>query len=218
MKRIGIIGSGRFGQALIESLVEKGAEVLLLDTSHEKVQNAADFVAKAVQGDATSARTLKEAGFGACDVVVQRSDTGLAELTAHFGEAERAALPLGDELLAFLRDYETCRFTRLEDLTAVDYKEYFEMVYHLFSLENMTWIVVKVKLEPAQPVVPSVTSVFHSAEFEEREVYDLMGIDFTGHPDLRRILLADDFVGHPLRKDYKQELPPVVPRIRKGGC
>ena len=70
MKRIGIIGSGRFGQALIESLVEKGAEVLLLDTSHEKVQNAADFVAKAVQGDATSARTLKEAGFGACDVVV----------------------------------------------------------------------------------------------------------------------------------------------------
>ena len=122
------------------------------------------------------------------------------------------------DLLAFLRDYETCRFTRLEDLTAVDYKEYFEMVYHLFSLENMTWIVVKVKLEPAQPVVPSVTSVFHSAEFEEREVYDLMGIDFTGHPDLRRILLADDFVGHPLRKDYKQELPPVVPRIRKGGC
>ncbi|NLF87113.1 MAG: TrkA family potassium uptake protein, partial [Lentisphaerae bacterium] len=62
MKRIGIIGSGRFGQALVESLVEKGAEVLLLDTSHEKVQNAADFVTKAVQGDATSARTLKEAG------------------------------------------------------------------------------------------------------------------------------------------------------------
>lgn len=70
MKRIGIIGSGRFGQALIESLVEKGAEVLLIDESHERIQDYADYVTKAVQGDATSARTLKEAGFDACDVVV----------------------------------------------------------------------------------------------------------------------------------------------------
>lgn len=70
MKRIGIIGSGRFGQALIESLVEKGAEVLLIDESHERIQEYADYVTKAVQGDATSARTLKEAGFDACDVVV----------------------------------------------------------------------------------------------------------------------------------------------------
>ncbi|MGI6098854.1 MAG: TrkA family potassium uptake protein [Lentisphaerae bacterium] len=70
MKRIGIIGSGRFGQALIESLAEKGADVLLLDTSQEKVQDAADFVAKAVQADATNARSLKEAGFADCDVVV----------------------------------------------------------------------------------------------------------------------------------------------------
>jgi trk system potassium uptake protein TrkA len=70
MKRIGIIGSGRFGQALIESLVEKGAEVLLIDESYERIQEYADYVTKAVQGDATSARTLKEAGFDACDVVV----------------------------------------------------------------------------------------------------------------------------------------------------
>ncbi len=70
MKRIGIIGSGRFGQALIERLVEKGAEVLLIDESHERIQEYADYVTKAVQGDATSARTLKEAGFDACDVVV----------------------------------------------------------------------------------------------------------------------------------------------------
>lgn len=70
MKRIGIIGSGRFGQALIESLAEKGADVLLLDTSQEKVQDAADFVAKAVQADATNARSLKEAGFADCAVVV----------------------------------------------------------------------------------------------------------------------------------------------------
>ena len=155
------------------------------------------------------------------------SKTRLAELQKEFPAAHYdpdAAQPAvyvpADSLLAllkFLRDDETCRFTRLADLTAVDYKDYFEMVYHLFALEDMTWIVVKVKLDHEQPVVPSITPVFPGAEFEEREVYDLMGVDFTGHPDLRRILLADDFIGHPLRKDYVQELPPVVPRIRKGG-
>ena len=70
MKRIGIIGSGRFGEALIDSLSEKGAEMLLIDLSHERVQFFADLVTKAVQGDATNARTLKEAGFDTCDVVV----------------------------------------------------------------------------------------------------------------------------------------------------
>lgn len=70
MKRIGIIGSGRFGQALIESLAEKGAEVLLIDRKIDLVQDLADAVTKAVQGDAANARTLKEAGFHECDVVV----------------------------------------------------------------------------------------------------------------------------------------------------
>jgi trk system potassium uptake protein TrkA len=70
MKRIGIIGSGRFGEALIDSLSEKGAEMLLIDLSHERVQFFADLVTKAVQGDAANARTLKEAGFDTCDVVV----------------------------------------------------------------------------------------------------------------------------------------------------
>ncbi|NLF22158.1 MAG: TrkA family potassium uptake protein [Lentisphaerae bacterium] len=70
MKRIGIIGSGRFGEALIDSLSEKGAEMLLIDQSPERIQFLADLVTKAVQGDATNARTLKEAGFDTCDVVV----------------------------------------------------------------------------------------------------------------------------------------------------
>ena len=70
MKRIGIIGSGRFGEALIDSLSEKGAEMLLIDQSPERIQFLADLVTKAVQGDAANARTLKEAGFDTCDVVV----------------------------------------------------------------------------------------------------------------------------------------------------
>ena len=121
-------------------------------------------------------------------------------------------------LLRFLRDDARFAFTRLENLTAVDYRTYFEMVYHLFNWQAGTWIVVKAKLSHEKPFVPSVTDIFPGVEFEEREVYDLMGIGFTGHPDLRRILLADDFEGHPLRKDYKQLVPPHVRRIRKEGC
>ena len=120
-------------------------------------------------------------------------------------------------VLSFLRDDERFAFARLENLTSVDYGTYFEMVYHLFNWNTGAWITVKVKLDHDQPAVPSVTGVFPGVEFEEREVYDLMGIGFTGHPDLRRILLADDFEGHPLRKDYKQIMPPRVRRIQKGG-
>ncbi len=120
-------------------------------------------------------------------------------------------------LLTFLRDDERFAFARLENLTAVDYKTYFEMVYHLFAWGTGLWITVKVKLDHDAPTVPSVTGVFPGTEFEEREVYDLMGIDFSGHPDLRRILLGDDFTGHPLRKDYKQAAPPKVPRLRREG-
>lgn len=117
--------------------------------------------------------------------------------------------------LTFLRDDARFEFARLENLTSVDYKTYFEMVYHLFSWPRGEWLTVKVRLDRGAPVVPSVTGVFPGAAFEEREVYDLMGISFTGHPDLRRILLADDFEGHPLRKDYRQIMPPRVPRIRR---
>ena len=120
-------------------------------------------------------------------------------------------------VLSFLRDDERFAFARLENLTSVDYETYFEMVYHLFNWNTGAWITVKVKLDHERPTVPSVTGVFPGVEFEEREVYDLMGIGFTGHPDLRRILLTDDFEGHPLRKDYKQIMPPHVRRIVKGG-
>ena len=136
-------------------------------------------------------------------------------------EAARPALYIGaDELVAFLtflRDDSALQLTRMENVTAVDWKDRFEMVYHLFSPALMHWLTVKVTLPHDAPVLPSATAVFPGVEFEEREVYDLMGISFTGHPDLRRVFHRDDFVGHPLRKDFVPPPPPNVPRIRKEG-
>ena len=125
-----------------------------------------------------------------------------------------------DELLAlltFVRDDSKLHLTRMENVTAVDWKDRYEMVYHLFSYERMHWLTVKVTLPHDAPVLPSATAVFPGVAFEEREVYDLMGITFTGHPDLRRVFHMEDFVGHPLRKDFVPPPPPYIPRIRKEG-
>jgi NADH-quinone oxidoreductase subunit C len=93
-----------------------------------------------------------------------------------------------------------------EDLTAVDWprKNVIEVVYHLFSYRHRHGMVLKVEADRQSPEVPSVEGVWKAANFMEREVYDLFGVTFTGHPDLRRILLPDDWVGHPLRKDYQE--------------
>lgn len=140
---------------------------------------------------------------------------------AYDAEAARAAVYIGvDELVAFLtflRDDTALQLTRMENVTAVDWKDRFEMVYHLFSPVHMHWLTVKVTLSHDAPVVPSATAVFPGVEFEEREVYDLMGITFTGHPDLRRVFHHENFVGHPLRKDFVPPPPPNIPRIRKEG-
>ena len=134
-------------------------------------------------------------------------------------EAARAAVYIGaDELVAFLtflHDDTALQLTRMENVTAVDWKDRFEMVYHLFSPVHMHWLTVKVTLPHDAPVVPSATAVFPGVEFEEREVYDLMGITFTGHPDLRRVFHHENFVGHPLRKDFVPPPPPAVPSFRK---
>ena len=152
----------------------------------------------------------------------------LAAITSKFPHAAYSAEEVrppvyvgADELIALLtyvRDDDAFELTRAENVTAIDWKEYLEMVYHLFSPTKLHWLTVKVRLPREEmPAVPSVTAVHPGVEFEEREVYDLMGISFTGHPDLRRILHADDFVGHPLRKDFVAPPPPHVPRITKEG-
>ena len=137
----------------------------------------------------------------------------------HDAEALRPALCVEANeiipLLIFLRDDGPLSFSRMEDLTAVDWKDHFEMVYHLFSPTHLHWATVKAALSHEHPVIASATAVFPGAAFEEREVYDLMGIAFSGHPDLRRIFLPDDFVGYPLRKDFVASPPPTVKAVRR---
>ena len=97
------------------------------------------------------------------------------------------------------------RFVRLSSVTAVDRhpaEPRFEVVYHLHSIERNLRVRLKCRLAGGDPAIESVTSVWRAADWYEREVFDLFGIRFTGHPDLRRIMLPDDWEGYPLRKDF----------------
>ncbi len=93
-------------------------------------------------------------------------------------------------------------FDYLADVFATDRGDRIEVVYRLTALATNEKLVLRVDLDHEKPEVDSVTSVWKGAEFSEREAYDLVGVSFKGHPDLRRILLPDDWEGYPLRKDY----------------
>ena len=104
----------------------------------------------------------------------------------------------------FLKSEEGGEYNFLTDETAVDYpkrERRFEVVYHLYSFRRNDRLRLKVLAGEGEKV-PSVVSVWPTANWLEREVYDMFGIEYEGHPDLRRILLPDEWVGHPLRKDY----------------
>ena len=103
----------------------------------------------------------------------------------------------------FLRDDTESDFQFLNSISAVDYVEYFEVVYHLTSFRRQHTAVVKSRVYGRESLsVPSVYDVWRGADFQEREVWDLMGIHFDGHPNMKRIMLWEGFDGHPLRKDY----------------
>jgi len=131
-------------------------------------------------------------------------DRALAE-TAAFGElAVRVPAAGIAESLRSLRDDSGLALTSLVDLTAVDWPDRsprFDIVYHLLSMGNATRLRVKIQLSAAEQA-HSVTDVFPVADWYEREVFDMYGIEFAGHPDLRRILTDYGFQGHPLRKDF----------------
>lgn len=147
-----------------------------------------------------------------------------AVLATHAERGEATAIvdaPRVLEVLRFLRDDRDSAFDVLMDLCAVDYLGYpersgprFEVVYHLYSLARGRRLRVRAGVEAADPEIDSATSLWPAANWMEREVWDLYGIRFRGHPDLRRILLYDEFEGHPLRKDYPKERrqPLVGPR------
>jgi len=112
------------------------------------------------------------------------------------------------EACAILRDDPACTFNYLSDITCVDWfpaEPRFEIVYHLLSISKKERVRLKVKLDGVSPVLESVTSVWPGANYFEREVFDLFGIRFSGHPYLVRILMPEDWEGHPLRKDYPVE-------------
>ncbi len=111
-----------------------------------------------------------------------------------------------NDLLSTMQSLRDDGFSFLHSISAVDYVEYFQVVYHLFSLdfpENEA--IIKVNLAKDEPEIPSISEIWKTANWQERECYDLMGVKFSGHPDLRRILLPDDWIGHTLQKNYKKQ-------------
>lgn len=130
------------------------------------------------------------------------------------------------EVCKYLKEEPSLAFDYLNSVTAVDYlhtdekkaakadwQPHLQVVYHLFSMKHKHSLVLKVMLprwkddvEGDIPAVPSVAEVWATADWHEREVYDLLGVNFTGHPNMRRILCPEDWVGYPLRKDYEMPL------------
>jgi NADH-quinone oxidoreductase subunit C len=136
------------------------------------------------------------------------------QVVEYRGEVTVVVPPTSVEAIArTLRDDPALRYDFLADVTAVDWPERdprYEVVYHLLSLPTRAVLRLKVLVpelegegeDPSSPEVPSVTGVWPAANFYEREIFDLFGIRFSGHPNLTRILMPSDWIGHPLRKDY----------------
>jgi NADH-quinone oxidoreductase subunit C len=112
------------------------------------------------------------------------------------------------EVCTFLRDTELLYFDTLSCLTGLDTgvdKNTMEVIYHLYSIPYNHSLVLRVELDRSSPALPTVSSVWKTADWHEREAFDMLGIKFTNHPDLRRILLPADWEGYPLRKDYQEQ-------------
>lgn len=107
------------------------------------------------------------------------------------------------ELVRFLKEDKELGMDLLLQVTAVDWQDHFDVLVHLLSTSSGQKIFLRCSIEEKQPAIETISSIFPGAEWHEREVYDLFGITFTGHPDLRRIFLNNDFPGHPLRKDFE---------------
>jgi len=153
-----------------------------------------------------------------------RFGAAVVETHAHRGDhtavVERAAIV---DVLRLCRDEPDLAFDMLSDLTAVDFLKFpgredgprFEVVYHLYSLRHNHRVRLKVRVDEDVAAVPTAVDVWPIANWLEREVWDMFGIRFEGHPDLRRLLMYEEFVGHPLRKDYpiNRRQPLIGPKI-----
>lgn len=121
------------------------------------------------------------------------------------------------EVMRLLRDDTEFQFQLLSSVTAVDYISYFEVVYHLTSLTRNATAVIKSKtgFGRDEAHIPSVVDIWRGADLQEREVWDLMGIIFEGHPNHKRIMLWEGFPGHPLRKDFATYEQSIVPEAER---
>jgi NADH-quinone oxidoreductase subunit C len=151
-------------------------------------------------------------------LLLEEVGEGVVQTHARLGDATAivdAARLL--DVMRCLRDTEELEFDMLTDVTAVDHlgqQPRFEMVYHLYSLARNHRLRIKARLPEEAPEIASLCELWPSANWMEREVFDMYGIRFSGHPDLRRLLLYEEFEGHPLRKDYPKERrqPLIGPR------
>lgn len=154
---------------------------------------------------------MSESGGQSANVVAEQlrgwNANAVSEVIEFHGET---TIVVPRELLRAAAEYcrATLQFNYLSDATSLDrfpVEPRFELNYHLVSIPNKTKIRLRTRVSGADPVVDSLVPVWPGAGWLEREIYDLMGIRFNGHPDLRRILLPDDWEGHPLRRDYPTE-------------
>ena len=145
-----------------------------------------------------------------------RARLGARVLETHEQHGDHTAVVASDgivDALSYCKDDSELRFDMLMDLTAVDYLKFpgredgprFDVVYHLYSVPHNHRVRLKVPVEQDEASVPTATGLWPIANWFEREVWDMFGIRFEGHPDLRRLLMYEEFVGHPLRKDYSIE-------------
>lgn len=161
---------------------------------------------------------MEEHGSPALARLLEALPDAVQETHARFGDA--TALVAADRIvpvMELLRDTRGLDFDMLMDETAVDYlgeTPRFEMVYHLYSLKHGHRVRIKARVPEEPAEIDTLVELWPAANWMEREVWDLYGIRFVGHPDLRRILLYEEFEGHPLRKDYPKERrqPLVGPR------
>lgn len=149
--------------------------------------------------------------------LIERFPGSVLETHSHRGD-DTAVVRKQDilEICTFLRDNHDLLYNFMMDLTAVDYlgkEPRFEVVYHLYSLKYNRRVRIKAGVPEADCSIESIFSIWASADWFEREIFDMYGITFNGHPELRRILLYEGFEGHPLRKDYpiKKRQPMIGP-------
>ena len=144
--------------------------------------------------------TLALSGKEVATKLEQRFPASITESNRDYLVVKPEALP---KIISFLKITPEFDFDFLNNITAVDYFDYFEVVYHLTSMKHNRSLVLKTRLNGRDNLaVPSIINIYRGADFQEREIYDLMGIRFEGHPNLKRIFLWEGFEGHPLRKDY----------------